>query len=154
MVDSRDSAISLPFRHWQFFCDLSFVQVRLSFQFFWLHYKRRFSYDLLNYNSETMGERKFPNFGGRRLSRAQRRHLLGLSHAFAPPHSSLKKIYQYSLTKDLILSSNALIAIAFGVFGAIISLISLIIGYLTLRTTTVANGKIHFSCFCSMRSIS
>lgn len=80
------------------------------------------------------------------MSRDPHLHL-GLSHAFAPPPSSLKKTYQY-LNTDLILSSDTSIAIAFGVFGVIISLISLIIGYLTLRAATVAKGKSYLSCHC------
>ncbi|KAE9373681.1 hypothetical protein N431DRAFT_465959 [Stipitochalara longipes BDJ] len=38
-----------------------------------------------------------------------------------------------------VISSDAWIAIAFGSFGAIISLISLIVGYLTLRATVMSN---------------
>lgn len=72
----------------------------------------------------------------------------GLSYAFAPLPSSLEKTYQYLLTNDLIVSSDASIAIAFGVFGAIISLISLIIGYLTLRAATVIKGKSNLSYLC------
>jgi hypothetical protein len=101
-----------------------------------------------------MGERKVPYFGGRRLSRAQHMYL-GLSLCLYPASfQSKKELSIFILANDIIVSSDASITIAFGVFGAIISLISLIIGYLTLRATTVAKGKINLSYFCFLRSIS